>query len=191
MYGEHFGIRAETIIVNASSDYALLRSRAYSELLGLAAWVVSESELREPPQRICLGSDEFVLLRMDDFDSLEGAIPNPSDLYLAWCDEKRVEARGVWLECSDTSGPFVVFPDSDMAVREATSLNPSSKADRHRLIENGVVERRDPHRSKFTRAYMFDSPAAAARAISGYNAGNEFWVNREGNRMPLSRRKRR
>ncbi len=84
------------------------------------------------------------------------------------------EARA---ECLVSSGQFIVQAGSTARVKEVESLGVGAKAVRKALREQKVlVPDTNPALLRFTQAYAFDSPSAAAGVVSGTGLnGRAHW----------------
>lgn len=81
-------------------------------------------------------------------------------------------------ECIVRDGQFVVTAGSTARNKEVASLGVGSRALRKRLIEAGVLAPAGQEGLlKFTQAYAFDSPSAAAAVVTGTGLnGRTAWI---------------
>lgn len=82
----------------------------------------------------------------------------------------------VTADCVANDGAFIVQKGSWARRKNVESLSPNYQAMRSRLIENGVLVDWDDETLKFAQDYRFDSPTAAAVAVTGTTLnGREVW----------------
>lgn len=81
-------------------------------------------------------------------------------------------------ECVVRDGQFVVKAGSTARTKEVASLGVGSRALRKRLIDSGVlVPAGQDGLLRFTQAYAFDSPSAAAAVVAGTGLnGRAQWI---------------
>lgn len=100
---------------------------------------------------------------------------NPNDAEIGG-----VRLRLVWdtatADCIAKDGAFIVQKGSTARKKNVDSLQPSYQNMRNRLLESGVLIPRNADLLVFTQDFVFESPTAAAVAVSGTSVnGRELW----------------
>ena len=134
------------------------------------------------------GNPWYVLMPRSDFETLADALPTPEFLFHTKFHDDRRGKRGkkyeAWGSLMD-DGMFFVYGGSLIAKDAAKSLNSEYSRIRRRLIESSKVRDRFDH-FKLIEDEQFKTPAEAAAVVTGYNRGNNVWINWYGSTMPAT-----
>lgn len=182
MSAADYGI--DPLHVSTDPDAVILRAQAFHALSRFAGFGgVTDGDLVLAPQRLKdrNGYNAYVYLLLEDFESLESALPDRQFFYQGIAEKKQGYAFATWFD----EGLFLVHRTSTMAKGDAPRLDQEASKHRQQLIRDRIVVDKWAY-WEFCRDEVFSTPAAAARVVTGYNKGNAFWKNLDGQELPTS-----